>query len=133
MNFNDLKENLSKLKNLLSIKKEAIVKNDIETLTKTDEDIVVIFEEIKKVDLKEATKSLTDSEKAQIRQLSQEIKKLENDNEILIKHSLDVINGLLSGILNIAQNETYSHSYDSKGKNCVDEDTYRISSITEEA
>lgn len=133
MNFNDLKENLSKLKNLLSIKKEAIVKNDIEALTKTDEDIVVIFEEIKKVDLKEATKSLTDSEKAQIRQLSQEIKKLENDNEILIKHSLDVINGLLSGILNIAQNETHSHSYDSKGKNCVDEDTYRISSITEEA
>ena len=133
MNFNDLKENLSKLKNLLSIKKEAIVKNNIETLTKTDEDIVVIFEEIKKVDLKEATKSLTESEKAQIRQLSQEIKKLENDNEILIKHSLDVINGLLSGILNIAQNENHSHSYNSKGENCVDDEAYRISSITEEA
>ena len=56
--------------------------------------------------------------------------KTEISNDI---YSLSENMAELSGILNIAQNETHSHSYDSKGKNCVDEDTYRISSITEEA
>lgn len=133
MDFNKLKENLSKLQNLLSIKKEAIIKNDIEILTKTDEEIVVIFEDIQKTNLKEEIEFLNENEKAEIKKIVQEIKKAENDNEILIKHSLDVINGLLSGILNIAQNENHSHSYNSKGENCVDDEAYRISSITEEA
>jgi hypothetical protein len=61
----------------------------------------------------------------------EEIKTLQENNEILIKHSLNVINNILSGILNIAQNE--KTSYNAQGKGCQDSESLDISSITEEA
>ena len=93
----------------------------------------LIASSISKLTLNTATRAFEQAKKApdEVEDFKQEdIALIENNSKV---NTLDVINGLLTGILNIAQNETHSHSYDSKGKNCVDEDTYRISSITEEA
>ena len=117
MEFIEIKENLEKLKSFLNQKKEAIIKKEIETLNKND--------------YKKFIENFEAKEKEELKAISLEIKKLEEANQNLIKHSLDVINGLLFGILNITNNE--NSSYNSEGKNLTDESQYTISSITEEA
>lgn len=131
MEFIEIKENLEKLKSFLNQKKEAIIKKEIETLNKIDEEILVIVEYLNKNDYKKFIENFEAKEKEELKAISLEIKKLEEANQNLIKHSLDVINGLLFGILNITNNE--NSSYDSEGKNLTDESQYTISSITEEA
>ena len=131
MEFIEIKENLEKLKSFLNQKKEAIIKKEIETLNKIDEEILVIVEYLNKNDYKKFIENFETKEKEELKAISLEIKKLEEANQNLIKHSLDVINGLLFGILNITNNE--NSSYNSKGKNLTDESQYTISSITEEA
>ena len=131
MEFIEIKENLEKLKSFLNQKKEAIIKKEIETLNKIDEEILVIVEYLNKNDYKKFIENFEAKEKEELKAISLEIKKLEEANQNLIKHSLDVINGLLFGILNITNNE--NSSYNSKGKNLTDESQYTISSITEEA
>ena len=131
MEFIEIKENLEKLKSFLNQKKEAIIKKEIETLNKIDEEILVIVEYLNKNDYKKFIENFEAKEKEELKAISLEIKKLEETNQNLIKHSLDVINGLLFGILNITNNE--NSSYNSEGKNLTDESQYTISSITEEA
>ncbi len=122
--YKELEENLL-------LKNDAIIKKDIEQLNKLDENLKVLTEKIGKFDLKNLSSSFTDDQKAELRQLGEKIKVIQENNEILIKHSLGVINGLLSGILNIAQSEM--NSYNSKGLSCSDDESLDISSIMEEA
>jgi len=131
MDFKTLIDTFNKLKELLQVKRETIIKKELEKLNETDEQIRELSEFLVKNNYSEIVKTFGAEEKKQIKEAAEEIKNLEKNNEILIKHSLDVINGLLSGILNIASIENCS--YDAKGKNRVEQDPYRISSITEEA
>ena len=87
-------------------------------------------QQIAKFKLEENQDLFSDDEKKQLKQLGEEIKNLTQNNEILIKHSLGVINGILSGILNIAQKE--KNSYNSRGQGTNDE-SMDISSVIEEA
>ena len=131
MEYKKVYEAYLKLKENLALKKEAIIKKKLEELTRIDEELIVLCEQLKTFDFKKLSQTLTQEEKNNLKNLAQEIKKLENNNEILIKHSLDVINNLMSGILNIAKKDT--QSYNSKGMNCSNTDSLGISSITEEA
>ena len=115
--------------NLIINKKEAIIKKNLEVLNLTDEAIIVLAEKINRFDL--VNNNFSDDEKQNLKKLGEEIKVIQKNNEILIKHSLDVINNILSGILNIAQNE--KTSYNARGVGCQDSESLDISSITEEA
>ena len=128
--YNDVLEAFRELEELLLIKKEAIIHKDLDKLAQADENIVIISEKISKFDIEEMQKTFTEIQKIELKTLGEKIKVLQENNEILIKHSLNVINNLLSGILNIAANE--NTSYNAKGK-CRDSETLDISSITEEA
>ncbi len=131
MNYKEVLEAYSELKENLISKREAIVKKKMDELSKLDEATIICIDKIKKFNLDNSQNDFTDEEKNELKKLGLEIKKIEEDNEILIKHSLNVINNILSGILNIAQSE--KNSYDAKGKGCVTNESLDISSITEEA
>lgn len=129
MEFNEVKNAFLELKEVLLNKKEAIIKKDLEALNATDEATMVLLEKINKFDI--LNNDFSQEEKEELKKLGEEIKKIQENNEILIKHSLNVINNILSGILNIAQNE--KTSYNSKGAGCQNSESLDISSITEEA
>ena len=129
MNYSEVFSTFEELKQILVEKKEAIIKKNLELLSTTDEATIVVVERIKKYDL--ANNSFSEEEKENLRKIGEEIKILQENNEILIKHSLGVINNILSGILNIAQNDKCS--YNSRGIGCQDSESLDISSITEEA
>ena len=129
MNYNEVYATFLELKEVLLNKKEAIIKKNLEVLNSTDEAVIVLVEKINKFDLQ--NNSFSDDEKENLKKLGEEIKVIQENNEILIKHSLDVINNILSGILNIAQNE--KTSYNAKGAGCQDSESLNISSISEEA
>lgn len=131
MIYSEVFEAYKELEENLTQKKEAIIKKDLEKLNSLDENLKVLVEKINKFDLKNSPNAFSDEQKAELRQLGEKIKVIEENNEILIKHSLGVINGLLSGILNIAQSEM--NSYNSKGMSYSDDESLDISSITEEA
>lgn len=130
MNFNDVIKVFTDLKNVLFEKKQAIIKKDMDKLAQIDEETAVLCQQIAKFKLEENQDLFSDDEKKQLKQLGEEIKNLTQNNEILIKHSLGVINGILSGILNIAQKE--KNSYNSRGQGTNDE-SMDISSVIEEA
>lgn len=129
MSYNEVYNSFLELKNVLNQKKEAIIKKNLEVLNSTDEAIIVLVEKINKFDI--LNNNFTDDEKQKLKKLGEEIKVIQENNEILIKHSLGVINNILSGILNIAQNDKYS--YNAKGAGCQNSESLDISSITEEA
>ena len=129
MNYNDVYNSFLELKDVLNQKKEAIIKKDLEALNSTDELIIVLVEKINKFDILNNDFML--EEKQSLKKLGEEIKVIQENNEILIKHSLGVINNILSGILNIAQKDKYS--YNAKGAGCQNSESLDISSITEEA
>ena len=129
--YQEVFDTFSSLKELLEIKKEAIIHKNLDSLAKADENIVIISEKIEKYNLEDLQKNLSDEQKQNLKQLGEKIKTLQENNEILIKYSINVINNLLSGILNITANET--SSYNAKGKSCTDSENLDISSITEEA
>lgn len=129
MNYKEVYNTFLELKEILNQKKEAIIKKNLEALNSTDEAIIVLVEKINKFDILNNDFSL--EEKENLKKLGEEIKIIQKNNEILIKHSLDVINNLLSGILNIAQND--KNSYNAKGISCQNNESLDISSITEEA
>ena len=129
MNYNEIYNAFLELKSTLEKKKEAIIKKNLELLHETDEATIVLTEKINKYDL--SNNNFTQEEKEKLKKLGEEIKVIQENNEILIKHSLNVINNILSGILNIAQNE--KTSYNARGIGCQDSESLDISSITEEA
>ena len=129
MNYNEVYNTFLELKEVLKTKKEAIIKKNLEVLNSTDESIIVLLEKIGKFDIQ--NNDFSQNEKDDLKKLGEEIKILQENNEILIKHSLNVINNILSGILNIAQNE--KTSYNAKGVGYQDSESLDISLITEEA
>ena len=129
MKFEEIYSEYEKLRNNLSSRRIAIIKKNLEEIGRLDEELIVISERIKAFDLK--NNNFTESEKESLKTLASEIKNLEENNEILINYSLNVINNTLSGILNIIQKD--KTSYNSKGLNCQNEDENTISSIIEEA
>ena len=129
MEYNEVKNAFLELKDILIKKKEAIIKKNLEALNSTDEAIMVILEKISKFDL--VNNNFDENQKIELKELGSQIKVIQENNEILIKHSLDVINNILSGILNIAQNDKCS--YDAQGRGCQSNESLDISSITEEA
>ena len=131
MNYQEIYETYQDLKETLILKKDAIMKKNLEEINKTDEHCIVLCEKIAKFDIKNNQNNITQEQKENLTNLGSEIKVIQENNEILIKHSLDVINGILSGILNIAQSDKCS--YNSKGETKKDEESLNISSITEEA
>ncbi len=131
MDYQELYQIYSNLKEKLEEKKQAIIKKNLEDLHRVDEELIVICEKLKSTDIKKIADSLNSEEKTNLKNLAVEIKKIENNNEILIKHSLDVINNLMSGILNIAKQD--NQAYNAQGKNCSSTDILGTSSITEEA
>ncbi len=119
------------LKELLENKKDAIIKRDLDKLAQTDENIVILSDKIGKFNLQDMQNTFSSEQKQELKKIGERIKVLEENNEILIKHSMGVINNILSGILNIAAND--NTSYNSQGKSRTDNETLDISSITEEA
>lgn len=129
MNYSEVYNAFLELKSVLENKKQAIIKKNIEQLSAMDEATIVLVEKINKFDLK--NNDFSPEEKENLKKIGEEIKVIQQNNEILINHSLNVINNILSGILNIAQNEKCS--YNAKGVGCQNSESLDISSITEEA
>lgn len=129
MSYQEVYETYEKLRSALIEKKLVLKERKIEKLHLIDEDITVICEKLER--LKVDKHKFDNYEKKTLKRLIKEIKEIEENNEILIKRSLDVINEMLSGILNISQSEKCS--YDSKGLGHCDKESLDISSITEEA
>ena len=129
--YNEVLEAFLELKELMSRKKDAIIHKKLDELAAIDESTIILNEKISKFDPEKMRSTLSDKEKEELKNLGQEIKMLQENNEILIKYSINVINNTLSGILNIAAND--KSLYDSTGQGCTGSETLDISSITEEA
>ena len=130
MVFEEVYNTFSELKKVLEEKKQAIIKKDLEKIATCDEMSLALCEKIQKYNL-DKENDFSQEQKASLKALGGEIKVIQENNEILIKHSLDVINNILTGILNIAQNE--KNSYNEKGIGLKNSESLDISSITEEA
>ena len=130
MVFEEVYNTFSELKNILEEKKQAIIKKNLEKIASCDEMSLALCEKIQKYNLQEGN-DFSVEQKTKIKALGSEIKVIQENNEMLIKHSLDVINNILTGILNIAQNE--KSSYNEKGIGLKNSESLDISSITEEA
>jgi len=131
VNFQEVYDSYLELKEIVLQKKNAIVKKDMDSLSRADETCLVVCEKISKFNIQENTDKFSKEEKEQLKKLGEEIKIIQENNEILIKHSLGVINNTLSGILHIITPE--KNSYNAKGISCVSEENLDISSIVEEA
>ncbi len=131
MDFNEVYSAYEELKENLVQKHDVIISKNMEELNRLDEACCVIIDKIKKFNLDKEPNDFTDEQKQKLRELGEETKKIEKNNEILIKHSLGVINNLLSGILNIVQSD--KNTYNAQGIECTTDESLDISSITEEA
>ena len=129
--YQEVLEEYTSLKELLEDKKDAIIHKNLDKLAHTDEEIVILSNKIAKFSLEDMQKNFSDEQKQELKKIGERIKVLQENNEILINHAIDVINNTLSGILNIAANDKIS--YNSHGKGQADSETLDISSITEEA
>ncbi|HIQ88380.1 TPA: hypothetical protein IAA68_00980 [Candidatus Galligastranaerophilus faecipullorum] len=128
--FEKIKESYISIKTLLEQKQRALVEKNLEELTSCDEKLICAYNEIKIIYERKDEFSLNKEQKEELCALSEQIGKLQKNNEVLIAHSLNVINKIFEGILNIssAKNADYNHL----GKKNQD-NTLEISSITEEA
>ena len=128
--FEKIKESYITIKTLLEQKQEALIKKDLEGLANCDEKLICAYNEIKAIYENKEKFSLTQEEKNELNEITATIGQLQKNNEVLITHSLNVINKIFEGILNItsAKNADYNHLGKKNQENCLD-----ISSITEEA
>ncbi len=128
--FEKIKESYITIKTLLEQKQEALIKKDLEGLANCDEKLICAYNEIKTIYENKEKFSLTQEEKNELNEITATIGQLQKNNEVLITHSLNVINKIFEGILNItsAKNADYNHLGKKNQENCLD-----ISSITEEA
>ena len=118
------------IKNLLEKKQQALIKKDLEMLASCDENLICAYNEVKNIYENKDKFTLSDEQKKQLNEITAQIGHLQKNNEVLITHSLNVINKIFEGILNItsAKNADYNHLGKKNQENCLD-----ISSITEEA
>lgn len=128
--FEQIKKIYIDLKELLELKKKALINKDIETLTSSDEKLICMYSEIQAVYEQKDKISLTNAQKQELVELSEIIGKLEKNNEVLITHSLNVIDKIFEGILNITSSKNADYNYLGKKNQGTSLD---ISSITEEA
>ena len=128
--FEKIKEIYINIKTLLENKQKALIEKNLEVLASCDEKLICAYDEIKAIYEKKDEFELNQSQKKELNEITERINKLQKDNEVLITHSLNVINKIFEGILNIssAKNADYNHL----GKKNQDS-TLDISSITEEA
>lgn len=128
--FEKIKEIYINIKTLLEDKQKALIEKNLEVLASCDEKLICAYDEIKAIYEKKDEFELNQSQKKELNEITERINKLQKDNEVLITHSLNVINKIFEGILNIssAKNADYNHL----GKKNQDS-TLDISSITEEA
>lgn len=128
--FEKIKESYISIKTLLEQKQRALVEKNLEELTSCDEKLICAYNEIKIIYERKDEFSLNKEQKEELRALSEQIGKLQKNNEVLIAHSLNVINKIFEGILNItsAKNADYNHLGKKNQESNLD-----ISSITEEA
>ena len=118
------------IKNLLEKKQQALIKKDLETLAVCDEKLICAYNEVKNIYENKDKFTLSDEQKKQLNEITAQIGHLQKNNEVLITHSLNVINKIFEGILNItsAKNADYNHLGKKNQDSGLD-----ISSITEEA
>lgn len=128
--FEKIKEIYINIKTLLEDKQKALIEKNLEVLASCDEKLICAYDEIKAIYEKKDEFELNQSQKKELNEITERINKLQKDNEVLITHSLNVINKIFEGILNIssAKNADYNHL----GKKNQDSNL-DISSITEEA
>ncbi len=131
MAFEEILEKYIQLRDCLKEKREALIKRDVDKLGSIDENILALCNYMDKFQQEIKEDKFSPEEKESLKKVSAEVKELNNNNEILIKHSLNVMNNLLSGIVNIATQD--KNSYNSQGVGCVSDESLNISSITEEA
>ena len=118
------------IKNLLEKKQQALIKKDLEMLASCDENLICAYNEVKNIYENKDKFTLSDKQKKQLNEITAQIGHLQKNNEVLITHSLNVINKIFEGILNItsAKNADYNHLGKKNQDSGLD-----ISSITEEA
>ena len=118
------------IKNLLEKKQQALIKKDLEMLASCDENLICAYNEVKNIYENKDEFTLSDEQKKQLNEITAQIGHLQKNNEVLITHSLNVINKIFEGILNItsAKNADYNHLGKKNQDSGLD-----ISSITEEA
>lgn len=118
------------IKNLLEKKQQALIKKDLEMLASCDENLICAYNEVKNIYENKDKFTLSDEQKKQLNEITARIGHLQKNNEVLITHSLNVINKIFEGILNItsAKNADYNHLGKKNQDSGLD-----ISSITEEA
>ena len=118
------------IKNLLEKKQQALIKKDLEMLASCDENLICAYNEVKNIYENKDKFTLRKKKKKQLNEITAQIGHLQKNNEVLITHSLNVINKIFEGILNItsAKNADYNHLGKKNQDSGLD-----ISSITEEA
>ncbi len=128
--FEKIKESYITIKTLLEQKQQALIKKDLEGLANCDEKLICAYNEIKVIYEQKEKLNLTQEQKNELNEITAQIGHLQKNNEVLITHSLNVINKIFEGILNItsAKNADYNHLGKKNQESNLD-----ISSITEEA
>ena len=128
--FEKIKESYITIKTLLEQKQEALIKKDLEGLANCDEKLICAYNEIKVIYEHKENLNLTQEQKNELNEITAQIGHLQKNNEVLITHSLNVINKIFEGILNITstKNADYNHLGKKNQEGSLD-----ISSITEEA
>lgn len=131
MTFEELKEVYLNLKELLEKKKQVLIHKNADELMRLDEQIICVYNDIKIIFQNKDELNLTQDQKDELNKIAQEIHRIEKDNEVLIIHSMNVINKLFEGILNITSSK--SDDYNHLGKKNQSSSDFEISSIMEEA
>ena len=128
--FEQIKEIYITIKTLLEQKQQTLIKKDLEGLANCDEKLICAYNEIKVIYEQKEKLNLTQEQKNELNEITAQIGHLQKNNEVLITHSLNVINKIFEGILNITstKNADYNHLGKKNQEGSLD-----ISSITEEA
>ena len=93
--FEKIKESYITIKTLLEQKQEALIKKDLEGLANCDEKLICAYNEIKEIYEQREKFSLTQEEKNELNEITAQIGQLQKNNEVLIVHSLNVINKII--------------------------------------
>ena len=123
-------ETYESLVELQKEKKRILEKHEIDKLGSIDERILSLYNRATIIADKRESVKPNDEEKKKIKALYQEISKLENLNQALIKYSLNLINNIFEGIMKIASVKTTEYTRDGKSTKT---DELNLSSIVEEA